>query len=106
MKSINHVEKLSVEDVSKKLEAYSKELNLSHTFSLDDLIESHRRVRENNIQLNKERIENWNESRERAYKHSLEYANSKMVHVEKLAQMSIMDIAKFINEFMDVDDKS
>lgn len=90
------VQELSAEEVVKKLIAYSEELGLYSFMDLDSLIESHKNVRAMNIQMNHERNTHWQEARELAYKHSLETAGEDFIHVEKLASMTMAEVANFI----------
>lgn len=87
------------ENINEKLAQYSKSIGLSEVITLDDLIDSHARMRESVSEMMKEKNKNWHDSCERGYAAGIKQANQSLISIETLSKMTMLEISKLISDY-------
>lgn len=82
-----------------KIEQYSEELGLSEAMTLDDLIESHRRLRQLNAQNHQEWLKVLREAHEKGYRDGEAFAlQHGYFSRERLRQMSVAELMEALQD--------
>ena len=82
-----------------QIEQYSEQLGLSEAMTLDELIESHRRLRQLNAQSHQEWLKVLREAREKGYRDGEAFAlQHGYFSRERLQQMSVAELMEALQD--------
>lgn len=77
------------------LAAYADEMGLG-SFSVGQLIDSHRRLRQINKEYNDQAVKEWEIAKQRGHEVGLKQAGESVVSIERLQTMSVQELATLI----------